>query len=82
MARVFQAYQCQYAMHFDMNALEHTYASVVTQTAKQTDVEYLVSGMSVLDKKYEGQILPRFLGYSDNRDFFFLYPARQERAVH
>jgi len=25
MARVFQAYQCGYAMLLDMNALEHTY---------------------------------------------------------
>src|SRR5205085_58748 len=28
MARVFQAYGCDYAMHLDMNALEHTYLSV------------------------------------------------------
>src|SRR5690606_34342097 len=31
MARVFQAYQCRYAVHLDMNALEHTYFATYAQ---------------------------------------------------
>jgi hypothetical protein len=28
--------------------------------------------MEVLDKSIEGQDLPRFVGFADNRDFFYL----------
>ncbi len=31
MVRVFQAYGCRYAMHLDMNALEHTYLALYTR---------------------------------------------------
>jgi hypothetical protein len=33
--------------------------------------------MSTLDKSASGQIIPRFLGYADNRDFFLCDPARE-----
>jgi hypothetical protein len=72
MARVFQAYRCSYAMHLDMNALEHTYLAVYRHNASGLDVEYLIKGMSVVDKFSNGQQIPRFIGYSDNRDFFYL----------
>ena len=35
MARVFQAYRCQYAMLLDMNALEHTYLAVYRRSDSQ-----------------------------------------------
>jgi hypothetical protein len=35
-------------------------------------VQHLVQGMSVLDKPSEAELLPRFLGFPDNRDFFYL----------
>jgi len=72
MARVFQAYQVKYAMLMDMNALEHTYLALYKQERKQISVQHLIKGMSVLDKKTKGITIPRFIGYADNRDFFYL----------
>ena len=77
MARVFQAYDCRYAMHLDMNALEHTYLAVYRREGNKLLVQHLIQGMSVLDKSDKGQYVPRFLGYPDNRDFF--YVMRRER---
>ncbi len=72
MARIFQAYGCDYAMHLDMNALEHTYMSLYAQQ-KNVDLspQHLVRGMKVLDERFKGNV-PRYIGYPDNRDFFFL----------
>ena len=37
-------------------------------------VEHLISGMSVLDKRgADSSIIPRFIGFPDNRDLFFIY---------
>src|SRR6516162_4169514 len=70
MARVFQAYRCNYAMHLDMNALEHTYIALYRRVGSQLFVDYLLAGMSEVDKMDSGEEVPRFLGYPDNRDFF------------
>ena len=72
MARLFQAYGCSYAMHLDMNALEHTYLALykIDPASNSVTIEHLVQGMEVLDKENKGTIIPRFLGMSDNRDFF------------
>jgi hypothetical protein len=72
MARVFQAYRCRYAMHLDMNALEHSYFALYRRIGSQLLVEYLIEGMSEVDKTDSGSTVPRFLGYPDNRDFFFI----------
>lgn len=72
MARVFQAYGCSYAMLTDMNALEHTYLAVYRRTGAHLFVDHLLKGMSVLDKSAGEEIIPRFLGYPDNRDFFYV----------
>ena len=72
MARIFQAYRCHYAMLLDMNALEHTYAAVYRSSGSELFVDHLLKGMSVLDKRSSGELVPRFLGYADNRDFFFV----------
>jgi hypothetical protein len=72
MARVFGAYHCKYAMHLDMNALEHTYLALYPRRGAQAGVEYLIKGMSVLDKSDQGVVVPRFVGYADNRDFFYV----------
>jgi hypothetical protein len=72
MARVFQAYRCNYAMHLDMNALEHTYLALYRRVGSQLFVDYLLSGMNAVDKMDSGEAVPRFLGYPDNRDFFYL----------
>ncbi|MGD1093954.1 MAG: hypothetical protein ABSB35_18455 [Bryobacteraceae bacterium] len=76
MARVFQAYQCEYAMLLDMNALEHTYAAVYRRSGDQLFVDHLVKGMGELDKSASGELVPRFLGFADNRDF--LYVVRRD----
>lgn len=72
MARVFQAYRCRYAMHMDMNALEHTYLALYRRAGSQLFVDYLLSGMSEVDKMDSGEEVPRFLGYPDNRDLFYV----------
>ena len=72
MARVFQAYHCRYGMHLDMNALEHSYFALYRRSGSQLFVDYLIDGMSEVDETATGGKVPRFLGYSDNRDFFFV----------
>jgi hypothetical protein len=72
MARVFQAYRCRYAMHLDLNALEHTYLALYRRAGSQLFVDYLLSGMNEVDKMDSGEGVPRFLGYPDNRDFFYV----------
>jgi hypothetical protein len=72
MARVFQAYNCSYAMLLDMNALEHTYLAVYRREGPKLYVQHLIKGMEEVDKTEKGQYIPRFLGFADNRDFFYL----------
>ncbi len=72
MALVFQAYRCRYAMLLDINALEHTYLAIYSRRGDKVAVEHLISGMSEVDKTANGQLIPRFLGFPDNRDFFYL----------
>jgi hypothetical protein len=74
MARVFQAYGCRYAMHLDMNALEHTYLALYEKQGDQFKIQHLIKGMDVLDRKDKGSntIVPRFIGTADNRDFFYV----------
>jgi hypothetical protein len=78
MARVFQAYGCRYAMLLDMNALEHTYLALYTRKDDEIAVQHLIRGMEVLDKSSDGQMIPRFIGFPDNRDFFYLV-RREDR---
>jgi len=72
MATVFQGYGCRYAMLLDMNALEHTYLALYHRKDARLLIQHLIAGMSVLDKAAGGQYLPRFVGFPDNRDFFYL----------
>jgi hypothetical protein len=72
MARVFEAYRCDYAMHLDMNALEHTYLALYVQQGHSRAVEHLVSGMEEVDRSSGGALAPRFLSFPDDRDFFYL----------
>jgi len=72
MARVFQAYRCDYAMLLDMNALEHTYLAVYRRQGSNLYVQHLIRGMGEVDMTVKGQYIPRFLGFSDDRDFFYL----------
>lgn len=75
MARTFQAYGCDYAMLLDMNALEHTYMALYTPGGGDLGIKasHLVKGMAVVDPVIaRGVMTPRFVGFSDNRDFFYL----------
>ncbi|RFO94814.1 hypothetical protein DIC66_21620 [Rhodoferax lacus] len=72
MARVFQAYGCSYAMHLDMNALEHTYLALLLRTGQGLQMEHLMSGMAQLDPVPGSGQGPRFLGFPSNRDFFYI----------
>jgi hypothetical protein len=72
MARVFQAYRCRYAMLLDMNALELTYMAVYKRQGPNLIVQHLIRGMAEVDRSVKGKYLPRFFGYPDNRDFFYL----------
>jgi len=77
MERVFQAYRCRYGMLLDMNALEHTYFALYRQVGSQFFVDHLLDGMSQVEKSNDSGPVPRFLGYPDNRDFFYLMRRTQ-----
>ena len=77
MARVFQAYRCRYGMHLDMNALEHSYLALYRRSGSQLLVDYLIQGMAEAEQNTSGGTVPRFLGYPDNRDFFFVMRRSQ-----
>jgi len=79
MARVFQAYQCSYAMHLDMNAPELTYLALYLRQGSTTGVEYLARSMAESEKKTDNGILFRFVAYPDNRDFFYLVRREQKQ---
>jgi hypothetical protein len=72
MARVFQAYRCDYAMLLDMNALEHTYLALYRRAGSHLFVDHLIKGMSQVDEAASAETVPRFLGFPDNRDFFYV----------
>jgi hypothetical protein len=72
MARVFQAYGCRYAMLLDMNALEHTYLALYMREGDEIVVQHLIRGMEEVDKSAGERMVPRFIGFPDNRDFFYL----------
>ena len=72
MARVFQAYQCRYAMLLDMNALVHTYLAVYKRQGSNLYVQHLIQKMNEADVTVKGRYVPRFLGFPDDRDFFYL----------
>ncbi len=74
MARTFQAYQCEYAMLLDMNAPELTYLALYPRPDGEIHVEHLTEIMAQFDKKgHDGTVIPKFLGYPDSRDMFFIY---------
>ncbi len=74
MARTFQAYQCDYAMLMDMNSQEHTYMALYPENEDSDwiEAEHLVRGMAAVDQDTRNGTIPRFVGFADNRDFFYL----------
>jgi len=74
MARTFQAYDCDYAMQLDMNSPELTYLAVYRQNASGDGLEadHLSRFMEESDPRLDGIRVPRFVTFSDNRDFIYL----------
>jgi hypothetical protein len=72
MSRTFQAYGCEHAMLLDMNALEHTYLGLYAWKDGKIDVSHVMRGMEKLDKRGSNGVIPRFIGFPDNRDLFYL----------
>ncbi len=74
MARTFQAYDCDHAMLLDMNSPELTYLAVYHQNATGDGLEadHLSHYMKESDPWLNGARVPRFVTFSDNRDFFYL----------
>ena len=79
MARVFQAYGCRYAMLLDMNALEHTYLALYARKDDEIVVQHLIRGMEEVDRSTDGRMIPRFIGFPDNRDFFYLIRRQDQQ---
>jgi hypothetical protein len=52
-----------------MNALEHTYFALYAHQQGRLVVQHLVQGMEAVDRKASDQPAPRFLSFSDDRDF-------------
>lgn len=71
MARVFQAFQCRYAMGLDINSLALCYSALYVRDKEGniTQTEYLVKDMSLANCP-NGAL--RFLQNNDTRDFFYL----------
>jgi len=74
MARVFQAYDCDYAMLLDMNSPELTYMAYFQQNARGDGVtpKHLSRLMKDSDPYLAGGQVPRFVNFSDNRDFIYM----------
>jgi hypothetical protein len=71
MARVFQAYQCNYAMLLDMNTSNYCYAALYARDAdgNLTGAEYLQKDMQ-RGNGSDGSL--KFLQKNDTRDFFYV----------
>ncbi|MFA6242813.1 MAG: hypothetical protein WC655_17875 [Candidatus Hydrogenedentales bacterium] len=80
MARVFQAYQCRYAMLLDMNSFSACFAALYSRDAQRqvADVEYLHMGMAAVGGK-AGSL--RFLQTNDTRDFFYVLRKPDDERV-
>lgn len=74
MARVFQAYDCDYGMLLDMNSPELTYMAVYRQNDDGDGLvaDHLSRYMEESDPWLNGERVPRFVTFSDNRDFIYL----------
>ncbi|GKY87320.1 hypothetical protein [Sinisalibacter aestuarii] len=74
MARVFQAYECDYGMLLDMNSPELTYMALYRQNEAGDGLvaDHLSRPMAESDPWLDGSRVPRFVTFSDNRDFIYL----------
>jgi hypothetical protein len=74
MARVLQSYQCNYAIHLDMNHPKFAYAALFTQdTNGNFDIEHLHESMQGEDVKVNGHTAPRSILTPTYKDFFTIF---------
>ena len=74
MARVLQAYRCDYAVHLDMNSPGQAYFALFTRGEGPLDfeVEHLVHAMRSVDAWVDKRRTPRYLLKADYKDFFYI----------
>ena len=82
MALTFLACGAKHAMHLDMNAPEHTYVALYKSADSSFDVQRLVNEMAELDfaTKDGSMQVPRYVGYPDTRDFFYVLRKKQSQV--
>ena len=79
MARVLQAYRCDYAIHLDMNSAGQAYFALFRKTGEgpfDYKTEHLVKSMSSVDAWFKRHATPRFLLKADYKDFFYVKRRR------
>ena len=79
MARVLQAYRCDYAVHLDMNSAGQAYFALFRKTGEgpfDYQTEHLVKSMSSVDAWFKRRATPRFLLKGDYKDFFYVKRRR------
>ncbi|MFW7379662.1 MAG: hypothetical protein ACOH5I_12690 [Oligoflexus sp.] len=70
MAKVLQSYQCQMAMHLDMNAYMYVHNAIINyEKSDKVDVEYLHQEMEYP----KGLKRHRYILDNNERDFFYVY---------
>jgi hypothetical protein len=76
MARVLQAYQCEYAVHLDMNSAAQGYMGLYSSNGESHLTEHPVREMKKVDTtlKIDGTELtvPRYVGEPSVPDFFYI----------
>ncbi|CAN5691270.1 hypothetical protein BH10BDE1_BH10BDE1_01290 [soil metagenome] len=75
MAQVFRSYNCQYAIHLDMNSAGQGYIGLLSRSGGKVFTENPVREMSARNTtmKADGKSIttPRYVGRSDEADFFY-----------
>ena len=66
-------------MLLDMNAFEHTYLALYARKDDEIVVQHLIRGMEEVDRSTDGRMIPRFIGFPDNRDFFYLIRRQDQQ---
>jgi hypothetical protein len=75
MAQVFRSYNCQYAIHLDMNSAGQGYIGLLSRSGNRVFTENPVREMSARNTKMSAEgksiVTPRYVGRSDEADFFY-----------
>lgn len=77
MARILQAYACDYSVHLDMNSPGHAYFGLFTRKQPALDtlefsIEHLMTQMRAWDPSVNKKRTPRYLLKPEYKDFFYI----------